>query len=83
MRRLVVILFLALAACTQATVSRLGNNTFRVFGPGVASTAPNKRIASELCPGGYRVLHQSIHENTPNGYYQAPGTFINWTIRCL
>jgi hypothetical protein len=76
---------LAVAGCTQATVTELGNQTFHIEGPGIpgGSSVPNQRVAARVCPDGYRVLHQIVRNNTPDGYSQEPGVFTNWTIRCL
>lgn len=85
MRVFAMIALLALAACTEATASRIDNRTFRIEGPGVpgGSDAPNRRMAARLCPGGYRVLHSIERRNTPDGYRDEPGVFTNWTIRCI
>ncbi|HZU90211.1 MAG TPA: hypothetical protein VE993_13225 [Stellaceae bacterium] len=76
---------LALAGCTQAKVTALGNRTFHIEGPGIpgGSTVPNQRIAAQVCPDGYRVLDQIVRNNTPDGYSEEPGVFTNWTIRCI
>jgi hypothetical protein len=75
----------AIAGCTQATVAPLGNRTFDIRGPGIpgGSTVPNQRVAARVCPNGYRVLHETVRNNTPDGYSDEPGVFTNWTIRCL
>jgi hypothetical protein len=85
MRVFAVIALLALAACTEATASRLDNRTFRIEGAGIpgGSDAPNRRIAARLCPMGYRVLDSTQRHNTPDGYRDETGDFINWTIRCI
>jgi hypothetical protein len=77
---------LALAACTESTATRVGYRTYQIQGPGVpgGSDAPDERLASRLCPDGYRVLHEVVRRNTPDGYSDWNGyTFTNWTIRCL
>lgn len=76
---------LAMAGCTQASVTSLGNHTFQIRGPGIpgGSAVPNQRVAARVCPDGYRVLHQTVRNNTPDGYSDEPGVFTNWTIRCL
>jgi hypothetical protein len=87
MRRILVVVALALAGagCTKAAVTALGNRTFHIEGPGIpgGSTVPNQRVAERICPNGYRVLHQTVRNNTPDGYSQEPGVFTNWTIRCI
>jgi hypothetical protein len=85
MRVFAMIALLALAACTQATASRLDDRTFRVEGPGIpgGSDAPNRRLATRLCPNGYRVLDSIERRNTPDNYRDEPGVFTIWTIRCV
>lgn len=76
---------LAIAGCTKATVTELGNRTFHIEGPGIpgGSSVPNQRLAARVCPDGYRVLHKTVRYNSPDGYSEEPGVFTNWTIRCL
>jgi hypothetical protein len=77
---------LAVAGCTTTTVSKLDYRTFKIEDSGVpgGSTAPNRRAAAQLCPGGYRVLSQLVRNNTSDGYSDDPGQdFTTWTIRCL
>ena len=85
MRYLLLIAILGLAACTEATASRVDSRTFRIDGPGLpgGSDAPNRRIATRLCPNGYRVIDRVERRNTPDGWSEAPGVFTDWTIRCL
>jgi hypothetical protein len=91
MRYVALIALLALAACTQATAtpassSAVDNRTFVIHGPGIpgGSSAPNKRLAEQLCPKGFRVLNSVERRNSPDGYRDDIGdTFTNWTIRCL
>ena len=85
MRLFLMIALLALAACTQATASRVDDRTFRIEGPGIpgGSDVPNRRLAERLCPKGYRLLDSITRRNTPDGYREAPGDFTNWTIRCI
>jgi hypothetical protein len=75
----------AIAGCTEATVTSLGNRTCHIGGPGIpgGSTVPNQRMAARVCPDGYRVLHETVRNNTPDGYSEEPGVFTNWTIHCL
>ena len=82
---LLIAMLLALAACTEATATRVDNRTFKIEGPGVpgGSETPNRRLAVRLCPNGYRVLDRLERRNTSDGYSEEPGVFTNWTIRCL
>jgi len=82
---LLLLVVLTVAGCTEATASRIDNRTFRIDGPGVpgGSSAPDQRMASRVCPDGYRVLSQVERRNTPDGYSDEPGVFTNWVIRCL
>ena len=81
------ILFLALllAACTEATASRVDERTFKIEGPGlgIASDAPNRRLAARLCPKGYRVLDEESRKGGPDRATSDTDAMTIWTIRCL
>lgn len=85
LRRVLPLLLIAVAGCTQSEATRVDSRTFRIEGPGVpgGSDVPNQREAARVCPRGYRVLDSETHRNGPNPYASAPGDFTNWTIRCL
>ncbi len=85
MRLLLLIAMLVLAACTESSISRIDSRTFLIESAGIPGGAegPNRRLAERVCPGGYRVMDKTAHQNTPDRYREEPGTFINWTIRCL
>ena len=85
MRALPLLVLLLLAACTEASVSRIDSRTFSIESGGIpgGSDAPNRRLAERVCPGGYRVVDQTVHRNTPDRASDQPGVFTNWTIRCL
>ncbi len=87
MRRVLPLLVvIAVAGCTQTTVSKLDYRTYLVEDTGVpgGSTAPDRHAAAQLCPNGYRVLNQVVRYNTPDGYSEESGeVFTKWTIRCL
>jgi hypothetical protein len=85
MRTLILVALFCIAACTEASVSRIDNRTFLIESAGVpgGSDAPNRRLAEKACPNGYRVMDQSVHRNTPDRARDEPGVFTNWTIRCL
>jgi len=85
MRPLILLLALLLAACTEATASRVDERTFKIEGPGlgVASDVPNQRLAYRLCPRGYRVLDTADRKGGPDGVTDSTDTMTIWTIRCI
>jgi hypothetical protein len=83
---LLLVTTLALAACVEPSVSKLDYRTYKIDSGGIpgGSDAPNRRIAAQICPGGYRVLDQSVHRNSPDRAEEEIGSvFTTWTIRCL
>jgi hypothetical protein len=85
MRPLLLLTLLPLAACIQPTLSKIDYRTY-VIGSGAipgGSDAPNRRLAEQVCPGGYRVLDQRIHNESPDRARDEPGVTTDWTIRCL
>ena len=85
MRPLLLVALLALAGCTEATATRVDERTFRVEGPsmGVVSDAPNRRVASRLCPKGYRVIDSESHKGGPDRAIEESDPMTVWTVRCL
>jgi hypothetical protein len=86
MRPVVLILLsLLLAACTEASASRVDERTFRIEGPqmGIISDAPNRRLANRLCPKGYRVVDTESHRGGPDRATDSSDTMTIWTIRCI
>jgi hypothetical protein len=86
MRPLIVVFAaLLLAACTEATASRVDDRTFKIEGPGmgIVSDAPNKRLAGRLCPKGYRVIDSTSQKGGPDRATDDQDTMTIWTIRCI
>jgi hypothetical protein len=85
MRRLLLITVLSLTACTGATLTKLDYRTYQLQTDAIAggSDAPNRRLAEQVCPAGYRVLTQTASNNSPDRARDMPGVFTTWTIRCL
>ena len=88
MRPLFAVLLLILpllAACTEATASRVDERTFRVEGPPMAinSDGPNKRLATRICPKGYRVLDSETHKGGLDRATDEDLPMTIWTIRCI
>ena len=86
----------ALGLCTLAVASLSGcggggaavaldDRTYRIEGPGLPSLSdgPNRRLAENACPHGYRVLDSSARRNSPDGIRDEIGMFLTWTIRCV
>jgi hypothetical protein len=85
MRPPLILTLLALAACVQPTLSKIDYRTY-VIGSGAipgGSDAPNRRLAEQVCPGGYRVLDQRVHNASPDRGRDEIGITTDWTIRCL
>ena len=76
---------LLLAACTEATASRVDERTFKIQGPelGTASDVPNQRLANRLCPKGYRVLDSESNKGGPDRVIDSTDIMTIWTIRCI
>ena len=88
MRSLLLLLLLLLAACTEATAARVDERTFQIQGPamGILSDEPNRRVASRVCPKGYRVLNSVSRKGGPDRAAYSPDSgdvTTVWTIRCL
>jgi hypothetical protein len=86
MRLLLLLSLLSLAACIQPTLSKIDARTYKIESGGIpgGSDAPNRRLAQQVCPNGYRVVDEKSHQNTPDRARDEIGnTFTTWTIRCL
>jgi hypothetical protein len=81
---IVTVLFLV-AACTEATATRVDERTFKINGPsmGLASDVPNQRMATRLCPKGYRVLDSRTQAGGPDRATDSTDRITIWTIRCI
>src|SRR5271169_2949878 len=68
MRILLLLTLLSLAACIQPSLTKIDYRTYKIDSGGVpgGSDAPNRRLAEQVCPNGYRVLDESAHQNTPD-----------------
>ncbi len=86
MRPLILALaMLLLAACTEATATRVDERTFKIEGPGMGmvTDAPNRRLAGRLCPKGYRVVDSTSHKGGPDRATDSTDIMTIWTIRCI
>jgi hypothetical protein len=82
---LAVLLIPPLAACTEATASRVDERTFRVEGPPMAGDAEavNRRLANKICPKGYRVVDSQSHKGGADRATDEDLPTMVWNIRCL
>lgn len=81
-----VLLSSILAACTESEASRIGDRTYRIDSPSIVGgvEGPNRRLASQLCPGGYRVLTRESHKGgVDRAIADDFGTTTIWTIKCI
>jgi hypothetical protein len=85
MRPAIFLVPVLLAACTEATASRVDDRTYKIQGPelGTASDAPNQRLANRLCPRGYRVLGSESHKGGTDRVTDSTDIMTTWTIRCI
>ncbi len=88
MRPLLAVLILLmplLAACTEATASRVDERTFKIEGPPMQgnSEAVNRRLANRVCPKGYRVIDTESHRGGTDRATDEDQPVEVWKIRCL
>jgi hypothetical protein len=83
---LLLLTLLVLAGCIQPTLSKIDYRTYKIDSGGIpgGSDAPNRRLAEQVCPNGYRVLGETTHQNTPDRARDDIGNvYTFWTVRCL
>jgi hypothetical protein len=89
MRFLLLLLAVGLlVGCTgnQADFTRIGDRTFRIEGPPIAGGAegPVRRVAEQVCQGGYRLLNQEAHKGGPDrADFREFNTTTVWVVKCL
>jgi hypothetical protein len=79
---------LILTDCTanQSEASLIGERTYRIISPEVAGGAeePNRRLAQQLCPAGFRKLDEVAHKGgVDRAIYDQQNITTIWTIKCL
>jgi hypothetical protein len=83
---LVVVLLAGCGGPNQADAVRIAERTYRIESPPIAggATAPNQRLAQQLCPGGYRVLDDKAHKGgLDRADWYEQGTTTIWVVKCL
>jgi hypothetical protein len=70
----------------QADFTRIAERTFRIESPPIAGGAdgPNRRLATQLCPAGYRLLNSESHKGGPDrADFREFNTTTIWVVKCL
>jgi hypothetical protein len=86
MRYLLPLLAIVLVGCSQSEASRIGDRTYRIISPEVPGGAegPNRRLAEQLCPRGYRKLDEEAHKGGPDrAIYDQQNITTIWVIKCI
>lgn len=87
MRYLLPLLAVMLAACSgnQSEASRIGERTYRIISPEIpgGAEAPNRRLANQLCPGGFLKLNEDAHKGGPDRATDSTDVTTIWTIKCI
>jgi len=71
---------------TQSDFTRIGERTFRIESPPIAGGAegPNRRLAQQLCPNGYRLLNQDAHKGgLDRADAQEYKITTIWVVKCI
>jgi hypothetical protein len=83
---LTVALVLAGCAQNQSDFTRIGERTFRIESQPIPGGAkgPNQRLATQLCPTGYRLLNEDEHKGGVDrvDWYEQNTTTV-WVVRCI
>ncbi len=86
---LLPLIALVLAGCggpTQADFTQVGERTYRIESPPEPGGAegPNRRLAMQLCPNGFRKLTSDSHKGGPDraDWYEHDITTV-WIVKCL
>ena len=86
MRYLVLLLAVVLAGCgEQSSATRINDRTWRIVSPEIPGGAegPNRRLAQQLCPSGFRKLDEDAHKGGPDRATDEQNITTIWTIKCL
>lgn len=85
MRYLLPLLAVVLVGCSQSEASRIGDRTYRIVSPEVPGGAegPNRRLADQLCPNGYRKIDEQNHKGGPDRATYSQDITTIWTIKCI
>ena len=88
MRYLLPLVAVVLVGCAQnqSDFVRIGERTFRIESPPIPGGAegPNRRLAQQLCPAGYRLLNEDSHKGGLDraDWYEQNTTTV-WVVKCI
>ena len=82
------VILLAGCAQNQSDFTRIGERTFRIESPPIPGGAdgPNRRVAQQLCPGGFRVLNARANKGGVDRAQGMPddlNTTTIWVVKCI
>jgi len=88
MRYTVLLLFaVMLAGCvSESAATRIAERTYRIVSPEIpgGAEAPNRRLAQQLCPGGYLKLNEQAHKGgVDRAIYDEQRVTTIWTVKCI
>lgn len=90
LRLLLPITAIALAGCAQnqSDFTRIGERTFKIESPPIPGGAdgPNRRLAQQLCPAGFRVLNAQSMKGGVDRAQSFPddlNTTTVWVVKCI
>jgi hypothetical protein len=81
-----IVLTLVGCGADQSDFTRIGDRTFRIESPPIpgGATGPNQRLATRLCPGGYRLLNSDAHKGgIDRAIEDEQNTTTVWVVKCL
>ena len=87
-RLLLPLVAIALVGCTQnqSDFTQVGERTYRIESPPIPGGAdgPNRRLAMQLCPNGFRKLSADSHKGGPDraDWYEQNTTTV-WVVKCI
>ncbi|MBV8779722.1 MAG: hypothetical protein JO032_17390 [Alphaproteobacteria bacterium] len=86
MRRALLLVALMLTGCAEQSVATpIGERKYRIVSPEIPGGAegPNRRLANQLCPGGFLRLSDESHKGGEDRATDEQRMTTIWTIKCI